>query len=613
MSCQEMFDFAMNYARKDLISLRTEPLESRVNAYNELKKGRYLYENNCVKGLSFHEKNLKLGYFDLAMIRIASSLRDCKDSSVALILRDFTEDEYKAFLKLDQFLLLDYITEAEISTALFNKKGKIYDVIKKWYDEEMYEYERLLEPGEYQIRQTLGAVLREEYVNRFEKIKSGIITYFSKDPGAPRQLFNEYEEVIRKQYEAEIERRKVEENMRRIAEERVEELEKEVESLREEKEKIDSYLSSFGIKGPSLEEKIRNMVEFLQGKVRELLEQKKILESQKAELENYVVKVKNESKSVIESEIKRYEDTIKQLTEEVKKYQNAISKLQMDNLELQEKIKEFKNISESSVAVTSAEARVMEVNFIGRFQTKMNTLPRKFYDPIRGGEITINKPKEYIVEKSEEIDSFNINPKDLPSYPHNTEVTYIVRKQRLLRDDLRVIIKAKFLSHLENYINKFADDKTVSLGDVLGYLDKSISEAEQGKTLYVIGIASPTGFDTKVKEYIFSEDFKKNFADYYLSICLIDLLSGELIYNKLDSRMSNYIDIFDQELDTEKMFKLKELIKKKLMLDGAVTLSSIVQEAGASELTVKKAFYDLQRENVGKIYSVKGEIVLKGA
>ncbi|AWR93990.1 hypothetical protein [Acidianus brierleyi] len=611
MNCQDIFDYVMNYARKDLISLKNEPLESRIQVYNELKKNRLYYENNCIKDLSFDEKNLKLGFFDLAMIRIASSLKDCKDSIVALISKDFTDDEYTAFLKLDNFLLLDYIKDTEIASALFNKTGKIYDIIKKWYDEEMYEYEKLLEPGEYKIRQTLGIALRHEYINRFDKIKSGIIAYFSKDPGAPRQLFNEYEYVIRKQYDAEIERRKIEENMRKIAEEKIDELEKEIEMLREEKEKIDKYLNNYGVKGVTLEDKIKNMITFLQGKVRELIEQKKILESQKAELENFAIKIKNESKTIIESEIRRYEDTIRELTEKIQNYQNTVSKLQIDNLELQEKINEYKNISESSIVISNTEARIMEVNFIGRLEMKMNTFPRKFLDPIRKGEINIDKSNNYIIERSDEINSLNINPKELHLYPHNTEVTYIIRKRRLLKDDLSIIIKAKFLSHIENYVKKLADDKTISLADILEYLDKSIDAAEQGKVLHVIGIASPTGFDKKVKEYIFSDDFKKNFTDYYLSVCLIDLLSGELIYNKLDNRINSYIDIFDQELDTEKIFKAKDIIKRKLMLSDAVTLSSVVREYNLTELIAKKAFYELQIENIGKIYNIKGEIILK--
>ena len=47
------------------------------------------------------------------------------------------------------------------------------------------------------------------------------------------------------------------------------------------------------------------------------------------------------------------------------------------------------------------------------------------------------------------------------------------------------------------------------------------------------------------------------------------------------------------------------------MKSGYVTLSSIVQNYNLTELIVKKAFYELQKENIGKIHEVNGEIVLK--
>jgi hypothetical protein len=50
------------------------------------------------------------------------------------------------------------------------------------------------------------------------------------------------------------------------------------------------------------------------------------------------------------------------------------------------------------------------------------------------------------------------------------------------------------------------------------------------------------------------------------------------------------------------------------MKSGHVTLSSVVQNYNLAELIAKKAFYALEKENIGKIRDVKGvegEIVLK--
>jgi len=47
------------------------------------------------------------------------------------------------------------------------------------------------------------------------------------------------------------------------------------------------------------------------------------------------------------------------------------------------------------------------------------------------------------------------------------------------------------------------------------------------------------------------------------------------------------------------------------MKSGHVTLSSVVQNYNLTELIAKKAFYELEKEDIGKIYHVEGEIGLK--
>jgi DNA-binding IscR family transcriptional regulator len=50
------------------------------------------------------------------------------------------------------------------------------------------------------------------------------------------------------------------------------------------------------------------------------------------------------------------------------------------------------------------------------------------------------------------------------------------------------------------------------------------------------------------------------------------------------------------------------------MKSGHVTLSSVVREYNLPELIAKKAFKELEKEDIGKIHEVKGvkgEIVLK--
>ncbi|ARM76974.1 hypothetical protein [Acidianus manzaensis] len=601
-NCDETFQDVVEFSRKDLIEIESMPIEERILKYNQLKQNRREYEQTCTKNLTFNEKANRLGYFDIALLRISYTL---KDQGIA---KDFTQDEYEAFSKLNQFINLDYVTPEEIATALFNKKGKIYDIVKKWYEEQMYEFEKMIDPEGKKVRQTLATALRHEYLLRFEKIKKGIIEYFNKDPGAPKELFSEYEDVIRKEYEAEMERIKIEENTRRIAEQKNAELERQIEELREEREKLDQYLSSYGAKGQDLQSKINAVISSLQNNLRQLLDEKRKLEQEKNNLLEMLNSAKNQTKAVIEAEIKRYEDTNKDLENKIAQLQNALSQMQLEKNALQEKIEDIKNASSSSIAIKFDEARIMEVNFIGRFETKINQ-PRKYFDPIRKEEFEMKKPST--VYKSEETAKLLIPPQDIPKYPHNTEITCIMRKNRILREDLEVIVKAKFLSHLENFTKTFYDNKTIGLSDILPYLDQAIEEARKGKVLYVIGIASPTGFSEELTKYVNSDDFYRNFTSYYVTMCLVNLLTGEIIYNKMDEKIKDYIDLFEPQLENEKIQKLKEEVKHYLLLDGYITLSKAIEKTNSSQILMKRVFYEIQKEGTAKIYEEKQDIILK--
>lgn len=597
--CDTIFDQVVEHTKKDLIEIETKSVEERLKIYNYLKQLRSYYETNCISNLSFTEKARRLGYFDLALIKYSYTL---KDQGLA---KEFTDDEYTAFAKLDEFLNIDYVTPEEIATELFNRSGSIYDIIRRWYDEEMYEYDKLIDPKGKKIRQTLATALRNVYILRFEKIKKGIIEYFNKDPGAPRVLFHNYEDVIRKEYEAEMERLKIEENNKKIVEEKVGSLEKQLESLLEEKQRVEQYLAQLGISGgKDLIDKIAVAIGSFQQTIRELENDKRRLEEEKKKLEDLVKASQSQVKAIVDAEISKYEQTKAKLESQISELQRLVDRLQLEKQELQSRMNEIVNVSKSPIAIKYDEARIMEVNFIGRFEIKMNSLPRKFFDPIRREEFEVKNSKSYTVYKYEE--------KEVPeNFPRNTELTYVVRKNRILRDDLEVIVKAKFLTHIDDLKRTYYDSKRVSLSDILSYLDQAIEEARKGKVFYVIGIASPTGFSDDVKKYVSSDEFFRNFTSYYVSVILVDLLTGEIIYNKMDDRLKSFIDLYEPELEKEKMAKYKEMIKNELLTYGYITLKKATQITGGTELMIKRIFAEIEQEGYGKIVEQKDEIVLQ--
>jgi len=54
-----------------------------------------------------------------------------------------------------------------------------------------------------------------------------------------------------------------------------------------------------------------------------------------------------------------------------------------------------------------------------------------------------------------------------------------------------------------------------------------IDNAEKGKYFHVVSIASPTGWDERIKAYIKSEDFARNYVSRFISLCLVDIETGD--------------------------------------------------------------------------------------
>jgi hypothetical protein len=135
----------------------------------------------------------------------------------------------------------------------------------------------------------------------------------------------------------------------------------------------------------------------------------------------------------------------------------------------------------------------------------------------------------------------------------------------------------------------------------MAILQKYLDAAKSGKYYHSIGIASPTGWENKIKNYIQSEEFHRNFVSQNISVVLIDTETGEMIYNRNDSNIKQFIPLYEQMFDNEKVEKCKTLLRDKLRLQSYVVLEDVVKEIKEDVSIVKKAFYDLEREGTGRV------------
>lgn len=250
------------------------------------------------------------------------------------------------------------------------------------------------------------------------------------------------------------------------------------------------------------------------------------------------------------------------------------------------------------------------MNFITRFEMKVHEGGGGITSPVDGKTYKI-KSWEDAHHKSTSTDRMyeklkgSLGYEEVESrYPLNTRSRYVARDKKFLglgEGDVKVVLEAFSLNHLDTYARHDFDTRPVTLSELMSVLTRFVNTAEMGRYFHVIGIASPTGWDDRVKEKVYSRDFGRDYVSRFVSLCLIDPETGELIYNPGDERIKPFIKFYEPHFDTEKVEKVKGVIKGKLELEDYVVLEDIVKESGEEVTIVKKAFYALEKEGYGKV------------
>jgi len=136
-------------------------------------------------------------------------------------------------------------------------------------------------------------------------------------------------------------------------------------------------------------------------------------------------------------------------------------------------------------------------------------------------------------------------------------------------------------------------------------ITRSINSAEIGQYLHVIGIASPTGWDERVVKELQSGDFAHNYVSRYVSICLVDSVTDEVIYNPSDDRITSFVDYFRPQFDKERVEKVKNYILDRFKLKDYVVFDDVVEETKEERAFVSKAFYDLANDKKARTRYIK--------
>ena len=248
--------------------------------------------------------------------------------------------------------------------------------------------------------------------------------------------------------------------------------------------------------------------------------------------------------------------------------------------------------------VNAGEAKQYELTFIGRMERKIGDSPviggRAFY--VEGIEENRGTFAGYAGEAKKIL-------------PENRSLTIRLVEKRLLGRKKQYVFDARYASRIERYADLGYDCDPLALADVTVMLAEMQDRARSAGVVTVLCLASPTGFEQRVRDFIDSDEFHRNFISKYLSVLLLDLETGNLIFNPADETAQAFSEICKLEIDSEAKAKVRRDVERAmrdaLKLRDHVVFDDI-QKALGNESLVKPAFYDCAAEMGGEVQFVEG-------
>jgi hypothetical protein len=291
------------------------------------------------------------------------------------------------------------------------------------------------------------------------------------------------------------------------------------------------------------------------------------------------------------------------LKDELQQKENALIEekraIELQKEEIRDKLEQIRlsMAGETERFVTREDARLYELNFLTRFDTKLNTFPLHITDPIDKRMYSITQWGTHNRHFSEDIPGI-AERGDLPK--NSGSVYWIEEKKALFGEKIKkVAIEAFSCNNIHAYEEYGFDTQQISLSSLLALLNPRIMKAEQDAYFHVIGIASPTGWERRVIDQLDSDTFTRTYMSRYLTLCLIDSMSGEVYFNRNDARISPFIDFFRLEFDSERLDKIKNDLLGRLKDERYIELEEYCKATNEDRRMVQKSFIDLEHEGYG--------------
>jgi len=618
---------------EDLASLQKRPDQSRIERYNILKANEEEFLREFTReypSLTSEERNEVRSKFRLARLLVAASFYD-EGNLPRAIADDFIEAELQAVVDFDRYKRFDVLSEEQIEEKIRRMEGEVYELVTEYTSTQIANMDELMDNPD--VQQDVMEALVDEYEERFEKVRQGFFTYV--ETHGLEHMVEAIEDAVRAVSEASDEREAIREElqaeMESLSATLREDFQRQQRTIEAQLQSVEYQLSSEAVSREGLQEELEqiqeqeatlsadqtealeelatridhatSLEERLENKIDELERvQQETVESARASAREETADIVADELEALQEEREQLRSEIANLEREREQIKVARDRLEDHQEELSTQVSDVQESLESTVdelpdkGVSASMARLLELDYVGRVDTSINDA-ESIYTP--DGQFSI--PDGYWDGRGERRNELMRlarlldDEENTDRYPMNRSVRYEVSSSRFLglSHQREMIIEGKVTSNLEAHAANGFDATPADLDDLLEIVNRAVHEAEQSDYHYLLAVASPTGWTDQVITQLENDDLARARYSRHLTLLLIDLGTGEMIYDSTDDIAEKNRSLFEIPVDAERVEQCVQVIRSNYIDEAGVDnvlLEEIVENKGFDVHVARQAF-----------------------
>lgn len=620
----------------DLAALERTSERERIERYNELKANEetFVHELADDADLTSGERERVRSEFRLARLLVAASFYADGDLPRALA-EDFSTAELQAAVDFDRYSAFDALDEDQIESRIRRMDGEVYELVRDYHSTQLANVDALLEADD--VQRDVVRALVDRYEERFEKVRRGFFVYV--ETHGLEHVVETIEAAVTAVADSSATRDRVREQRRSGVDDAAATVERDLQATRREVETalhdVERRVAEGGLDEADADAELAGV----EAARSEFSERRADAESTLAER----VAATADLESTVAAEISRLEavredaadsgepgaaeaaalvdDELASLREQREELAAEVAHLerQRDQLDAAEQrlADRQQRVAERAAAdgvdpeslgedaVTARMARLLELDYVGRFDESMHHA-ECVATPV--GEISVDREywdgrREHRSERAT-VQRLVGDVEAVDQYPVNRTARYELSDSRYLglTSETHLVVEARVRSNLEAHTSSGFDAQPAGLDVFLDQVNELVHLAERDDHPYLVGLASPTGWTDRVEAQLTGDDARGRYSRDVV-VCLVDLRDGSVTYDADDRLAAENAALFELEVPSERVQRCVDLVRSQYADDvgtASVLLEDVVANHDFDAPVVRRAFDRLAEDGVGR-------------